>query len=79
MKNLKIEIGIILMFFITTTFIIFIGEAYLSHFKHSEILKKPDFNNLVKWSAIKAFIIDFGLITLFYVNRYRISKGKNKI
>ncbi|APY12580.1 hypothetical protein BWZ22_15730 [Seonamhaeicola sp. S2-3] len=79
MKNRRIEIGIIIMFIITTTFIIFIGEAYLSHFKQSEILKKTDFNNLIKWSVTKAFIIDIGLISLFYINRNRINKGKKKI
>ena len=76
MKNK--EIIVIILFIAFSTLLIFVVET-LIYFNEIKILNKQEFLNKLFWSFIKAFIIDLGLIVVYYINKNRISKGKSTL
>ncbi len=76
-KPVIIEIGIIFLFLIFSTFIIFIGESHFDAFKKSSTINEDTFFTLIFWSFVKALIIDMGFVFFYYFNKSRIKKGKN--
>lgn len=79
MKNRKIDVFIIVLFILTTSLGILIGELYLNYFKNVDSISKSDFTVLLFWSIVKSIIIDSGIIVIYYINKKRINNGKSVI
>jgi hypothetical protein len=75
----QIEIGIIVLFIISSTFIHFIIWAFVDYFNHTLTINKDEFLSLLFWSFFNAFVVDFGLIVIYYINQNRVKNGKKPI
>ncbi len=79
-RNTKvIEIGVIILFIVSTTFLIFNGEIFLSYFKEKDVISKEDFKKVLSKSFFQSIVIDSGLIVFYFINKARIKKGKKPI
>lgn len=76
---LSIQIGVIILFIISSTFMIFIGESFLYFFSEFESMDKTAFLKFLTKSFIHSLIIDSGLIVFYFINLKRIKNGKNPI
>lgn len=74
--SLKKEIVIIILFLSFSTLLIFTIES-IFYFKEKLIMNKDEFMQKLTWSFIKAFIIDGGLIILYFVNKNRLKNNKS--
>lgn len=74
MKNK--EIIVIILFIAFSTLLIFVVETLL-YFNEIKTLNKQAFLNKLFWSFVKAFIIDLGLVVIYFINKNRINKGKS--
>jgi hypothetical protein len=71
-----IEIGVILLFIITTTFVSFVVWAQLDFFNNSKSLTKDNFYKLLLLSFVRTIIIDAGLIFFYYRDKKKYYNKK---
>ncbi len=77
MKNtLQKEIAIIVLFIAFSTLLIFVIET-LIYFNDNFNINKSEFLRKLTWSFVKAFVIDAGLIILYFVNKNRLKNNKS--
>lgn len=76
-KNKRsIEIGIILLFIITTIFINFIVWSHFYFFNEEKAINKSNFYKLLYVSAFRALIVDVGFIAMYYYGKKRGDESK---
>jgi hypothetical protein len=78
-KPKQIEIGIMFLFIIMTTFMIVNGEIFLDHFKEKDSISKLEFKRILLKSFFQSIVINGGLIVIYYINKNRIKNGKKPI
>lgn len=77
MKNtLQKEIAVIILFISFSTLLVFVIET-LIYFNENLNINKSVFIQKLTWSFVKAFIIDSGLIVLYFVNKNRLKNNKS--
>ena len=74
-----IEIVVIILFIIMTTFLIFIGETFFVFLKDNDSISKIELKRILTKSFLQALVIDIGLVVIYFVNKKRIRNGKKVI
>lgn len=75
-KLLSKEIVVIILLISSVTLMIFIVES-LIYYNENQNLNKLDFLSKLFWSFVKSFVINFGLIILYYINKKRVQQNKS--
>ncbi|MEP6929544.1 MAG: hypothetical protein ABI850_06015 [Flavobacterium sp.] len=74
-----IEIVVIILFIIMTTFLIFIGETFFVFLKDNDSISKVELKRILTKSFLQALFIDIGLVVMYFINKKRIRDGKKVI
>nr|WP_315133427.1 hypothetical protein [uncultured Flavobacterium sp.] len=79
-RNPKVvEIVVIILFIIMTTFLIFIGETFFVFLKDNDSISKIELKRILTKSFLQALVIDLGLVVIYFINKKRIRNGKKVI
>lgn len=74
-----IEIVVIILFIIMTTFLIFIGETFFVFLKDNDSISKVELKRILAKSFLHTLVIDVGLVIIYFINKKRIKDGKKII
>lgn len=78
-RNKKtIEIGVIILFIISTIFINFLVWSHFYFFNEEKVINKGNFYKLLSVSAFRALIVDIGFIIMYYYGKKRKDKTKEE-